>query len=104
MGKGLPALTALSAHGSDAPWPAETAQAEKVYVQHRMREHGAALYDLIERRGGNVYVCGDGASMAKVSARTSAPRTSNQHARPTTQGKIVMVLPTDERHLEFVVS
>ncbi len=44
----------------------DAAQAEKVYVQHRMREHGAALYDLIERRGGNIYVCGDGANMAKV--------------------------------------
>ena len=44
----------------------DAAQAEKVYVQHRMREQGAALYDLIERRGGNIYVCGDGANMAKV--------------------------------------
>ena len=50
----------------------DTAQAEKVYVQHRMREQGAALYDLIERRGGNIYVCGDGANMAKVE-RTCLP-------------------------------
>ena len=40
-------------------------QTEKVYVQHRMREHKSKLYDLIEGRGGSVYVCGDGASMAK---------------------------------------
>ena len=59
----------------------DAAQAEKVYVQHRMREHGAALYDLIERRGGNVYICGDGANMAKVKHTCVAP----SHARAVWQ-------------------
>ncbi len=32
-------------------------QAEKVYVQHRLLENGAALYEWIEG-GASVYVCG----------------------------------------------
>ena len=39
-------------------------QAEKVYVQHRMREQGKALYDWLER-GAHFYVCGDATRMAK---------------------------------------
>ena len=38
-------------------------QAEKVYVQHRMRENGAEIFGLLER-GCYVFVCGDGARMA----------------------------------------
>ena len=38
-------------------------QAEKVYVQHRMREHGADLWDWLEA-GAHVYVCGDARRMA----------------------------------------
>ncbi len=34
-------------------------------MQQCMRDHKQELYDLIEARGGCVYVCGDGASMAK---------------------------------------
>ena len=40
-------------------------QAEKVYVQDRMREHSAELYDWLER-GAYFYVCGDASRMAKA--------------------------------------
>lgn len=39
-------------------------QADKIYVQHRMLEHGAELFDWLQR-GANFYVCGDAARMAK---------------------------------------
>ena len=38
-------------------------QKEKIYVQHRMREHGATLYRWLEQ-GAYVYVCGDAKRMA----------------------------------------
>jgi sulfite reductase (NADPH) flavoprotein alpha-component len=40
-------------------------QKQKVYVQDRMREHFAELYDWLER-GAYVYVCGDATQMAKA--------------------------------------
>lgn len=39
-------------------------QAEKIYVQHRMAEQGAALWAWLQE-GGHFYVCGDGSRMAK---------------------------------------
>lgn len=39
-------------------------QAEKIYVQDRLRENAAELYTWLEQ-GAHVYVCGDGDSMAK---------------------------------------
>ena len=39
-------------------------QAEKIYVQHRMLEHGAELFDWLEN-GAIFYVCGDASRMAK---------------------------------------
>lgn len=39
-------------------------QADKVYVQHRLREQGRALYDWLEN-GAHLYVCGDATRMAK---------------------------------------
>jgi sulfite reductase (NADPH) flavoprotein alpha-component len=39
-------------------------QEEKVYVQHRMLEQGAELYQWLER-GAHIYVCGDANHMAK---------------------------------------
>jgi sulfite reductase (NADPH) flavoprotein alpha-component len=39
-------------------------QAEKFYVQHRMREHAAELYAWI-MDGAHVYVCGDASRMAR---------------------------------------
>ena len=39
-------------------------QAEKIYVQDRIREQGAELYQWLER-GAHLYICGDGSRMAK---------------------------------------
>ncbi|MCX4097670.1 bifunctional nitrate reductase/sulfite reductase flavoprotein subunit alpha [Nocardia sp. alder85J] len=39
-------------------------QRERVYVQHRMIEHGAELWSWLSE-GGHLYVCGDAARMAK---------------------------------------
>ncbi len=39
-------------------------QQEKVYVQHRLTEHGKAVWEWLEQ-GAHVYVCGDAMHMAK---------------------------------------
>lgn len=41
------------------------AQAEKVYVQNLIQQHAEELAKLIVQGGAHVYVCGDGAKMAK---------------------------------------
>ncbi|GGA80473.1 sulfite reductase [NADPH] flavoprotein alpha-component [Neiella marina] len=46
----------------DVAWSRD--QAEKVYVQHRIVEQGAELYQWLEK-GAHVYVCGDANHMAK---------------------------------------
>lgn len=38
---------------------------KKVYVQHRMAEQSEALWRIIGKDGGHVYVCGDGGKMAE---------------------------------------
>jgi sulfite reductase alpha subunit-like flavoprotein len=40
-------------------------QQEKVYVTHKLKEHGEAVARLLLKDGGSVYVCGDGNAMAK---------------------------------------
>ncbi len=39
-------------------------QAEKIYVQHRLREHARELYDWLEN-GAHLYICGDATRMAR---------------------------------------
>jgi sulfite reductase alpha subunit-like flavoprotein len=39
-------------------------QAEKIYVQHRIRQQGAELWRWLEE-GARIYVCGDATHMAK---------------------------------------
>ena len=38
---------------------------EKVYVQHRLREHAQQVNDLVENHKAYFYVCGDAANMAR---------------------------------------
>lgn len=40
-------------------------QADKIYVTHKIREHGGRLVDLILNQGAFIFVCGDGNNMAK---------------------------------------
>lgn len=44
-------------------------QAHKIYVQHRMKEMGKELFDLLEG-GAHLYVCGDAKTMAKEVEQT----------------------------------
>ena len=37
---------------------------EKVYVQHRLKEHADAVWDILDQKRGHVYVCGDAKRMA----------------------------------------
>ena len=39
-------------------------QADKIYVQHRMEENGAEMWQWLEE-GASFYVCGDASRMAK---------------------------------------
>lgn len=43
-----------------------TLQAEKVYVQHLVAREGAAVHAALADGSGSVFVCGDGADMAKA--------------------------------------
>ncbi|ODM20181.1 NADPH--cytochrome P450 reductase [Aspergillus cristatus] len=53
LGDSLKIVTAFSREG-----------AQKVYVQHRLREHATLVSDLLKQKA-NFYVCGDAANMAR---------------------------------------
>ncbi len=62
-------------------------QSEKIYVQHRLCEHGALLWSWLQD-GAHVYVCGDAARMAKdveaalldlIAQELQSPEAARQH-------------------------
>ena len=44
-------------------------QEKKVYVQDRLRQQGALVWELLQQQG-HVYVCGDAAAMAPTVEKT----------------------------------
>ena len=43
---------------------------DKVYVQHRLREHGKEVNELLQEHKAYFYVCGDAANMAREVSST----------------------------------
>lgn len=73
-------------------------QERKIYVQHKMLEHGKALFEWLEN-GAYFYVCGDGKCMAKDVDR-SLRRIIQEHGNMTEQkaGEYIKHLQTTDRY------
>ncbi|KUZ64859.1 reductase [Burkholderia ubonensis] len=77
-------------------------QAEKVYVQDRMREHGAELFAWLEE-GAHFYVCGDAARMAKdVDAELKAVVAAHGGMSDDKAGEYVARLAKERRYVRDV--
>ncbi|KVO98870.1 reductase [Burkholderia ubonensis] len=77
-------------------------QAEKVYVQDRMREHGAELFAWLEE-GAHFYVCGDAARMAKdVDAALKAVVAAHGGMPDDKAGEYVARLAKERRYVRDV--
>ena len=77
-------------------------QAEKVYVQHRMLEHGAELYTWL-RNGAVFYVCGDASRMAKDVHEALISITEKEGEKSRADAEVwVKQLHTDKRYLRDV--
>jgi sulfite reductase (NADPH) flavoprotein alpha-component len=74
----------------------------KIYVQHRMREEGAELYNWI-REGAYVFVCGDAQRMAK-DVETTLHTIVQEHGKMTEQEAKAFIkqLRTEKRYLRDV--
>lgn len=62
---------------------------EKVYVQHKLKEHGEEVNKLIEQRG-YFYVCGDAANMAREVNQVLGQVISEQRGVPKEKGEEVV--------------
>jgi sulfite reductase alpha subunit-like flavoprotein len=77
-------------------------QRAKIYVQDRMREHGAHLWRWLQD-GANLYVCGDATRMAKDVDRTLREIVANHgNMTPDQATAYVKQLTTDRRYLRDV--
>lgn len=75
LGDSLKVITAFSR---------ETAQ--KVYVQHRLREHASLVSDLLSQKA-NFYVCGDAARMARDVNAVLGQILADQRGLPAEKGE-----------------
>ncbi|KXO92363.1 reductase [Tsukamurella pulmonis] len=97
-------LDALAAEGVltrvDTAFSRDTAR--KVYVQDRMREHAAELWDWI-RRGAHLYVCGDAARMARdVDEALRGIVAEHGHMAPRSADAYVAALSAEGRYVRDV--
>lgn len=77
-------------------------QAEKIYVQTRMREQGAELYAWLED-GGHLYVCGDASRMARDVDRALIDLVAAERGRGDEDAaEYVATLKRDKRYLRDV--
>ncbi|GAA1481476.1 bifunctional nitrate reductase/sulfite reductase flavoprotein subunit alpha [Gordonia sinesedis] len=77
-------------------------QPEKIYVQDRMREHGAELYDWLHA-GAHVYVCGDASRMAKdVDATLKGIVAQYGRRAPASAEQYVKALAAEKRYVRDV--
>lgn len=77
-------------------------QRTKVYVQDRMREHGAKLWSWLQD-GAHLYVCGDASRMAKDVDRTLRDIISQHgHLAPDEADAYVRRLASDKRYVRDV--
>ncbi|KAL2782291.1 NADPH-dependent diflavin oxidoreductase 1 isoform a [Daubentonia madagascariensis] len=56
-------LTLVTAFSREQPCPSPTLQERKVYVQHRLRELGPLVWELLDRQGAFFYLAGNAKSM-----------------------------------------
>ncbi|MEW1933533.1 bifunctional nitrate reductase/sulfite reductase flavoprotein subunit alpha [Rhodococcus sp. NPDC079359] len=77
-------------------------QKDKVYVQDRMREHGAELWNWIHR-GAHFYVCGDASRMAKdVDAALKGVVAQHGKLAPGSAEAYVKALAAEKRYVRDV--
>lgn len=77
-------------------------QKDKVYVQDRMREHGAELWNWIHR-GAHFYVCGDASRMAKdVEAALKGVVAQHGKLAPSSAEAYVKALAAEKRYVRDV--
>lgn len=77
---------------------------QKVYVQHRMREHAAEINKLLEQKA-YFYVCGDAANMAREVNTILGQTIANERGIPESKGEeIVKAMRTSNQYQEDVWS
>ncbi|MGJ0121146.1 molybdopterin-dependent oxidoreductase [Williamsia sp. MIQD14] len=77
-------------------------QADKVYVQDRMREHGAEMWDWLHR-GASIFVCGDATRMARdVDAALKGVVAQYGRLAPHSAEAYVKALAADKRYVRDV--
>ena len=81
----------------DCAWSRD--QAEKIYVQHRMKENAAEIWNWIDAEGAHFFVCGDARRMAKDVDATLRKIVQEQGGKSVEQAnEYVEKLKSDKRY------